>query len=116
MNAVFLNRHYFFWHFKNELQGLLITHVDDFCWSGTKNFKQIVNKPLRKVFSVGTENVTNYLGLDIIQNNKYVSLSQTKFIDEIKKIEITGDRSKQKLLDLNEEELKSFRALFGHLL
>ena len=48
----------------------------------------------------------NILGLDVIQNNKYVSHSQTKFIDEI--IEITGDRSKQKLLGLNEE--------FGQLL
>ena len=42
----------------------------------------------------------------IIQNDKYVSHSQAKFIDEI--IEITGDRSKQKLLGLNEE--------FGQLL
>ena len=37
----------------------------------------------------------NILGLDVIQNKKYVSHSQTKFIDEI--IEITGDRSKQKV-------------------
>ena len=59
---------FFFWHFKNELQGLLITHVDDFCGGGTKSFKQIVIKPLRKVFSVGTENVKifKYLGLDVI--------------------------------------------------
>ena len=67
------------------------------------------------MFSVGTENVKifKYLGLDIIQNNKYdVSLSQTKFADEIKKTEITGDRSKQKHLDFTKEELKSFGALF----
>ena len=45
--------------------------------------------------SVGTENVKifKYLGLDLIQDNKYdICLSQTKFIDEIKKTEITGDR------------------------
>ena len=61
---------FFFWHFKNELQGLLVTHVDDFCGGGTKSYKQIVIKPLRKVFSVGTENVKifKYLGLDIITN------------------------------------------------
>ena len=110
----------FFWHFKNELRGLFITHADDFCWGGTENFQQIVIEPLRKVlFSVGTENVKifKYLGFDIIQNNKYdISLSQTKFIDEIKKNEITRDRSKQKHLDLNEEELKSFKALIGQLL
>ena len=71
-NVVVLNRHFFFffWHFKNELQGLLVTHVDDFCGGGTKSYKQIVIKPLRKVFSVGTENVKifKYLGLDIITN------------------------------------------------
>ena len=71
-SVVVLNRHYFFWHFKNELQGLLITHVDDFCWGGTKYFKQIVIEPLQKVFSVGTENgkIFKYLRLDIIQNKK----------------------------------------------
>ena len=69
------------------------------------------------MFSVGTKNVKifKYLGLDIIQNNKHVSLSQTKFIDEIKEIEITGDGSKQRH-GLNEEELKSFRALIDQLL
>ena len=46
----------------------------------------------------------------------YVSLSQTKFIDELKEIEITRDRSKQKHLGLNEEELKGFRTLIGQLL
>ena len=70
------------------------------------------------MLSVGTENVKifKYLRLDIIQNSKYdVSLSQIKFIDEIKEIEITGDGSKQKH-GLNEEELKSFRALIDQLL
>ena len=70
------------------------------------------------MLSVGTENakIFKYLRLDIIQNSKYdVSLSQTKFIDEIKEIEITGDGSKQKH-GLNEEELKSFRALIDQLL
>ena len=38
-----------------------------------------------------------YLGHDIIQNNKYdVNLGQTKFIYQIKEIEITGDKIKTK--------------------
>ena len=56
---------------------------------------------LWKVFSVSKKNVKifKYLGLDIIQNNKYnINLSQSKFIDEIEEIEITRDRSKQKNL------------------
>ena len=47
----------FFRHFKNELQDLLITHVDNFFGGGTESFKQIVIEPLCKVFSVATENV-----------------------------------------------------------
>ena len=70
-----------------------------FVGGGTNNFKKIVIEPLHKVFSVGTKNVKifKYLGLDIIHNIKYVSLSQIKFIDEIKEIEITRDRSKQNI-------------------
>ena len=66
---------------------MLTIHADDFCWDGTENFKKTVVELLRKVFSGGTQNVTifKYLGFDIIQINKYVSLSQTKFINEIKK-------------------------------
>ena len=58
-------------------------------------------EPLWKVFSVSKKNVKifKYLGLDIIQNNKYnINLSQSKFIDEIEEIEITRDISKQKNL------------------
>ena len=81
--------------------------------------KKFVIEPLRKVLSAGTESVKifKYLGLDIMWNNKYdVSLSQSKFMDAIKEIEITGDISKQKHLGLNEEELKSFRVPIGQLL
>ena len=59
--------------------------------------KRIVIEPLRKVFPVGTENVKifKYLRLHIAKNNKNgINLSQSKFIDEIKEIEITGDRPK----------------------
>ena len=58
-------------------------------------------EPLWTVFSVSKKNVKifKYLGLDIIQNNKYnINLSQSKFIDEIEEIDITRDRSKQKNL------------------
>ena len=112
--AVFL--FFFFLHFKNEIEGLLITHLDYFCRGGTEKFLKIVIEPLQIVFSVKSENVKifEYLGLDIIQNSKYVkifeylgldiiqnskydfSLNQTKFVDEIKEIVVRGDRSKQK--------------------
>ena len=33
----------FHWHKENTLQGILAAHVDDFCWTGTKLFQNIVS-------------------------------------------------------------------------
>ena len=44
--------------------------------------------------------------LEKFKNNIYdISLSETKFIDEINETEIAGDISKQKHGNLNEEQL-----------
>ena len=63
--AVFLFFFFFFLHFKNEIQVLLITHLDYFCRGGTEKFLKIVIEPLQIVFSVKSENVKifEYLGL-----------------------------------------------------
>ena len=109
----------FFLHSKNKIQSLLIIHLDDFCRGATENFKKILIVSPQKVFSVTAENVKifKYLGLNIIQNSKYdISLNQTKFVDETKEIRVTGDRSLQKYLGLNDEELEIFKALIGQSL
>ena len=42
-----------------------MTHVDDFCWRGTENFRDSIIRPLINIFSIGTEfeQIFRYLGL-----------------------------------------------------
>ena len=40
-----------FYQYKdNELQGLISTHIDDFCWGGSLSFQQEVIEPLCAAF------------------------------------------------------------------
>ena len=39
----------------NILDGILISHVDDICWGGIENFKDNIIRPLKNIFSIGTE-------------------------------------------------------------
>ena len=108
----------FFWHFNNRLEGLLISHVDDFCWGRTDNFKNKVIDPLKTVFAIGTEfeKTFKYLGLNITQKKKYnINIDKIQFIDEINQIEISRERTKNKSDKLTDDELKSYRTLIGQL-
>ena len=57
----------FTWHFKNKLQGIIATHVDDFCFAGSEAFEYQVINELRKVFKIKSEEVAKfqYIGLEI---------------------------------------------------
>ena len=46
----------FYWHNNGKLEGIMSTHVDDFCWGGTSDFVKNVLNRLRKVFQIGNEN------------------------------------------------------------
>ena len=98
--------------------GQSITHVDDFCWRGTDNFKNKVIDPLKTVFAIGTEfeKTFKYLGLNITQTKNFnINLDQIQFIDEINQIEISRERTKNKSDKLTDDELKSYRTLIGQL-
>ena len=57
----------FTWHFKNKLQGIIATHVDDFCFAESETFEyQVINE----LFKVKSEEVVKfqYIGLEILKN------------------------------------------------
>ena len=76
----------FYYQNSNSLDGIL--HVDDFCWGGKENFRDIcIIRPLKKIFSRGTEfeQSFKYLGLNITQKQNFnITLDQIQFIREIK--------------------------------
>ena len=45
----------FYYQNSKRLDGTLITHVDDFCLGGTENFRDSIIRPLKNIFSIGTE-------------------------------------------------------------
>ena len=95
----------------NSLDRILITHVDDFCWGGTENFKDSIIRSLKNIFPIGTESEQSFrhLGLNITQKQNFnITLDQIQFIHEIKSVEIPQERLKNNSDPLNENELKSY--------
>ena len=76
----------FYYQSNNSLDGILITHVDDFCWGGAKNFRDSIIRPSKDNFPIGTEfeQSFRYLGLNITQKQNFnITLDQIQFIHEI---------------------------------
>ena len=100
-----------FYQNNSNLNGILITHFDGFCWRGTESFRDSIVSPLNNIFSTGTEfeQTFRYLGLNITQKQNFnVVLDQIHFIHEIKSIEIPHEGMKNKSDPLNESKLKSY--------
>ena len=77
--------------FEPCLDGILITHVDDFCWGGRENFRGSIIRQLKHILSMGTEfeHTFRYLGLKITQKHYFnITLDQIQFIHEIKSVEM----------------------------
>ena len=108
----------FYYQNNNSLDGILITHVDDFCWGGTENFRDSTIRSLKNIFPIGTESEQSfrYLGLNITQKQNFnITVDQIQLIHEIKSVEIPRERLKNKSDPLNENELKSYWTLTGQL-
>ena len=49
----------FYWDQNNWLQGILSSHVDDFCWAGTEWFIETVIEHIRKKYAISKEEHLN---------------------------------------------------------
>ena len=107
--AVFTLRH------DGELQGIVSTHVDDFCWAGTKYFESRVISGIRKVFKVKSEDrhAFKYLGLDLFQEQDQILIKQDKFVQKLEVIKIT--RKYVPTEAMTEGEVRLCRSALGKL-
>ena len=82
----------FYWKKEAVLQGIVACHVDDFIVSGTALFMDNVVNLLKQKFKVSAEGEDRftYIGLQIDQNEKYITISQ-KDSNDIKPITIPDD-------------------------
>ena len=88
----------FYYRGDKGLEGLLISHVDDFIWSGTDKFELAVIEKLKNTFKISEENTTafRYVGIDIYQDDKGIHVTQKGYVDELKELEIDPQRRKNK--------------------
>ena len=99
----------------HELQGIVSTHVDDFCWAGTKHFANKVISSIRSVFVVKSEDkhTFKYLGLDLSQEFNQILIKQDKFVQGLDMIPMRKPYSPDD--KMTESELKCCRSALGKL-
>ena len=102
----------------SQIQGILACHVDDFIWGGTQHFKNTVIPQIRKAFLVGREeeNTFSYVGIEIKQIDGEIHLTQNKYVESLKMIQIDKSRQVQKTDNLTPSETEQLRSKIGQLL
>ena len=108
----------FLWHKNSTLVGMIITHVDDFEYCGTEEWKADIIKKLKTVFKVSRDEKEKFrfIGVEIRQDDTGVYVNQNKYCSGLKEIEIDTRRKLQTSKPLNEEEKKDLKMASGKLL
>ena len=113
-----LDNSLFFWYNKGNLEGIICIYVDDFLWSGTRQFEEEVIKKLKGKFLIGISASISftYVGLSIKSYDDGITIDQTHYIASLNPIPISRSRSSQKGSLLTESEKIAYRALVGQLI
>ena len=107
-------------YYKNQngmLDGILVSHIDDFLHGGSLEFDNHVMDSLRENFLAGKLEQKNftYVGLEIDQDRTGITVTQNEYIDSLEMIEISSERAKKKTDLLSKSELTSYRSAVGSL-
>ena len=98
------------------LSGLVILHVDDFLFAGTRSFVEEVMQKLDSVFTVGKHStcLLKFTGINIQKDpvKDCLTLDQRTFFEEI---EITHESNPKHNRPLTEDEVSDFRGALGQL-
>ena len=105
----------FTFHKENKLEGIISTHVDDFCWGGSSIFIDKVIVKLRQSFMVKTEEqfCFKYLGLKLLQSNSMITVSQDDFVKTLRII--SCDSAYDHDTQISCEQLTQCRSSIGKL-
>ena len=80
-----LDQAVFTWYYEGKLHGIISTHVDDFCWGGSKIFRQSVIENIKTTFVIKSEEINKfkYVGLEIEQKEEEIIISQDKYVEAL---------------------------------
>ena len=103
-----------FTYYNDGLEGILLSHVDDFLWAGSTDFERRIIQKIKTNFKISSENslIFRYLGVDIQQCSHGIYISQNKDTQKIEQISIAPNKDDE---PLNEEEKSDLRSAVGSL-
>ena len=112
---------FFYWTEKEDIGGIMSIHVDDFVFSGGKQFTEKLENEVLKPFTVGSEEERqfDFLGLHVNQDEetKMIQVSQHHYIlNELSPIQLMAKRKLQKNHALTSDEFSMFKSSVGKLL
>ena len=75
----------FFWKKENKLNGILCSHVDDFCYGGNESFLRETIGKLREKLKVGEQESKRfkYIGVMVEQKENSICINQWGYINFI---------------------------------
>ena len=117
MTTLNLDKAVFMWKSRAEVQGVMILHVDDILYFGTKQFDQDVVQKFKETFKISREEheAFKYLGVRFQQTEDKITLRQNEYVDSLKAELIDRQCLKNKENFASEEQRKAFRQGIGQL-
>ena len=109
----------YLWHADGcVIEGVIVTHVDDFVYGGTEEWHTRVVDPVTQRFRISAQFAGSfkYVGLNVTQTAGSVVIDQQGYIQSLMPIPLSSERMKEKNDQLTSEEKKQLRSVSGQLL
>ena len=101
---------------KEDLEGIILSHIDDFIHIGSPLFENQVVNNLTGNFVVGKQEKEkfSYVGYQIVQSNGGITVDQIDYINSLEFEKLKCNEENKKRL-LTEDELTNYRSIIGSL-
>ena len=109
----------FMWYSEtSEIVGHLVSHVDDFVYTGTAMWLRDVIDMIKKRFNISSEchGTFKYLGLNVNQTEGEIGMDQKHYVAKLQEIPIVNERKALVNANLTAEEKSSLKSLSGQML
>ena len=100
-----------------SLEGIIMVHVDDLLYSGTKEFYEQVISPFQNTFKVSRQDskAFKYIGINIHHSVNSITLDQKDYLDSIKVDLLPIESMKDKTRIASDDEKRVFKQGIGQL-
>ena len=100
-----------------ELEGLILLHVDDMLYFGSRTFLKKVIEPFKETFHISKEEscVFKYVGINVKQTADLIKLDQKQYLETMEADLLPREACREKFRFADEKEKRAFRQGIGQL-